>query len=402
MTDDPLDDRWSGCNPFTPEFRDDPYPSLARLRALDPVNETPVGLWRLTRYADVNRLLHEVPAGVRTTEGVLPGVDEALSGQRLFMLQQDPPTHPRLRRLVSSAFTPRAIAALRPSIQRIVDDCLDRVAGRGQMDLIADLALPVPSTVICEMMGVPVADRDRFTVWTAKATHGLASQFLPPEILAEAQAAGMALAAYFQDLIAARRASLTDDILSALIRAEEAGDRLDPPELLSQAIGLLIAGFETTIGLIGNGVRALLRHPTELGKLRARPELIASAVEECLRYDGPIILTSRVLHADVTFGDRTIPRNARVWAMLAAANRDPEAFPDPDRLDVERRPNEHLAFGGGPHYCLGAHLARLEGQIAIGALVARFEDLALVSDTVEWGPSLFRVPGRLPLTFRAR
>src|SRR5438552_17585185 len=309
------DDPWLGCNPFDPAFRDDPYPALARLREIDPVNEMPVGIWRLTRYADVNRLLHDVPAGVRTTDGVLPGVDESLSGQRLFMLQQDPPTHPRLRRLVSSAFTPRAIAALRPSIQRIVDQCLDRVAQRGEMDVIADLALPVPSTVICEMMGVPVADRDRFTVWTAKATHGLASQFLPPEVLAETQAAGMALAAYFQDLIAARRASLTDDILSALIRAEEAGERLGPPELLSQSIGLLIAGFETTIGLIGNGVRALVRHPAELAKLRARPELAASAVDECLRYDGPIILTPRVLHADVEFGGKTLPKDAKVFGM---------------------------------------------------------------------------------------
>src|SRR5438552_8648313 len=398
----PADDPWLGCNPSDPAFRDDPYPSLARLREIDPVNEMPVGIWRLTRYADVNRLLHDVPAGVRTTDGVLPGVDESLTGQRLFMLQQDPPTHTRLRRLVSSAFTPRAIAALRPQIQRIVDACLARVAARGAMDVIADLGLPVPATVICEMLGVPVEDRDRFTVWTSKATLGLASQFLPPETLAEVQAAGNSLAAYFEELIAGRRGRLSDDLLSALIRAEEAGDRLAPPELLSQAIGLLIAGFETTIGLIGNGVRALLRHPAELTRLRARPELVASAVEECLRYDGPIILTSRVLHAGVEFGGRAIPKNARVWAMLAAANRDPEAFPDPDRFDLERRPNEHLAFGGGPHYCLGAHLARLEGQIAIGALASRFDDLALVSDTVEWGPSLFRVPGRLPVTFRAR
>src|SRR5919198_38484 len=283
------DDPWLGCNPFDPAFRDDPYPSLARLRALDPVNEIPVGIWRLTRYADVNRLLHEVPAGVRTTDGVLPGVDESLTGQRLFMLQQDPPTHTRLRRLVSSAFTPRAIAALRPQIQRIVDGCLDRVAARGAMDVIADLALPVPATVICEMLGVPVEDRDRFTAWTSKATLGLASQFLPPETLAEVQEAGMSLAAYFD-------------------------------ELLSQAIGLLIAGFETTIGLIGNGVRALIRHPAELAKLRARPELAASATDECLRFDGPIILTPRVLHADVEFGGKTLPRDAKVWGMLAAAD----------------------------------------------------------------------------------
>jgi len=396
------DDPWAGCNPSDPAFRDDPYPALHRLRVRDPVNETPVGLWRLTRYADVNRLLHEVPAGVRTTDGTLPGVDESLTGQRLFMLQQDPPTHTRLRRLVSAAFTPRAINALRADVQRIVDGCLDRVAARGAMDVIADLALPVPSTVICEMLGVPLADRDRFTTWTAKATHGLASQFLSPDALAEVQAAGMSLAAYFQDLIAERRTRLTDDLLSALIRAEEAGDRLSQPELISQAIGLLIAGFETTIGLIGNGVRALVLHPAELAKLRARPDLVASTVEECLRWDGPIILTGRVLHADVEFGGKTIPRNARVWGMLAAANRDPEVFPDPDRFDVERDPNEHLAFGGGPHYCLGAYLAKIEAQSAIGTLVRRFDDLALESERVEWGPSLFRVPGKLPLRFRAR
>ena len=396
------DDPWRGCNPLDPAFRDDPYPSLRRLREVEPVNLTPIGFWRLTRYADVNRLLHEVPAGTRTTDGVLPGVDESLSGQRQFMLQQDPPTHTRLRRLVSRAFTPRAIAALRGNVQRIVDECLDRVAPRGEMDVIADLALPVPATVICEMLGVPVGDRDRFTAWTAQATYGLAAGVLPPEMLAQAAAAGMSLAAYFQELIAARRTRLGDDLLSALIRAEEEGDRLSPSELISQAIGLLIAGFETTIGLIGNGLRALVEHPAELAKLRARPELAERAVEECLRYDGPIILTARVLHADVAFDGTTIPCNAKVLGMLAAANRDPAVFPDPDRFDIERQPNEHLAFGGGPHFCLGAYLARLEGQSAIGSHVARFDELSLRSRTVEWGPSLFRVPGRLPLQFRAR
>ena len=404
LQDDGLaSDPWSGCNPLDPEFRNDPYPGLKRLRERDPVNETPIGIWRLARYADVNRLLHDVPAGVRTTDGVLPGVDESLAGQRQFMLHQDPPTHSRLRRLVSHAFTPRAINALRASIERIVDECLDRVAarGRGEMDVIADLALPVPSTVICEMMGVPVADRERFTTWTAQATFGLAAPLMPPEVLQMAVTAGMNLAQYFEGLIAARRSSLTDDLLSTLIRAEEAGDRLSAPELTSQSIGLLIAGFETTIGLIGNGMRALLLHPGELAKLRSRPELIASAVEECLRWDGPIILTARVLHVDVEFGGKTIPQNAMVWGMLAAADRDPEVFPDPDRFDVERKPNEHLAFGGGAHYCLGAHLARLEAQIAIGSLVRRFDDLTLVSPDVEWGMSLFRVPGRLPVRFSA-
>jgi cytochrome P450 len=307
---------------------------------------------------------------------------------------------------VSHGFTPRAVGAWRTEIERVVDECLTRVAPRGRMDVIADLALPVPSTLICQMMGVPVADRARFTEWTAKATFGLAAGVAPPEVIQEATAAGMSLAAYFQELIDARRASLTraspDDLLSALIRAEEAGDRLSPMELMSQAIGLLIAGFETTIGLIGNGVRQLIRHPPELAKLRARPELIESAVEECLRFDGPIILTSRVLHADVEFGGKLLRADTKVWGMLAAVNRDPAVFPDPDRFDVESTPNAHPAFGGGPHYCLGAHLARVEAQVAIGELVRRFEDLTLESDTVEWGPSLFRVPGRLPITFRAR
>jgi cytochrome P450 len=401
------DDPWRGMNVLDPlireQLRDDPYPFLRRLREIDPVNETPIGIWRLTRYDDVVRLLHAVRCGVRTTDGALPGIDESdPSTQRHFMLQQDPPAHTRLRRLVSRAFTPRAIERIRRSIETIVTECLDRVAARGEMDIIADLALPVPSTVICEMLGVPVADRERFTVWTAQATHGLAAPIAPPDVLERARDAALSLAAYFEDLIAKRRSSPSDDILSGMIRAEEGGDLLSHVELISQAIGLLIAGFETTIGLIGNGVRALLRHPAELAKLRARPELIGNAVDECLRFDGPILLTVRILHEDAEFGDKVIPRNAMVWGMLGAANRDPAKFLAPDSFDIER-PNaaEHLAFGGGAHFCLGAHLAQLEGQIAIGALVRRFERLELRSEAVDWGASLFRVPGRLPVTFRA-
>ncbi len=402
MLEQTTEDAWLGVNPLDPAFRDDPFPALNRLRATHPVSVTPVGVWRVTRYVDVQHILHNVSTGVRTTDGDLPGVDESLVGPRTFMLQQDPPNHTRLRRLVSRAFTPRAINALKPAIQRITDTCLDRVAGRGAMDVIADLALPVPSTVICEMMGVPLADRERFTVWTAQATHALASSFLSPEKLAETQAAAMQLAGYFQELIEVRRSSLTDDILSGLIRAEEAGDQLSPLELISQVIGLLIAGFETTIGLIGNGIRQLIRHPAQLARLRAQPELIGTAVEECLRFDGPIVLTSRIPHQDVELSGQMIPKNARVWVFISAANRDPEAFPDPEHFDVGRDPNEHFAFGGGAHYCLGAHLARLEAQCAIGSLVQRCDDLRLVSERVEWGLSLFRVPGRLPITFRAR
>jgi cytochrome P450 len=395
------DDPWKGCNPLEPGFRDDPYPALHRLRANDPVNLTPIGIWRLSRYADVVRLLREANAGVRTTDGRLPFVDESeLERQREFMLQHDPPKHTRLRKLVSRAFTPRAVERLRPKIAAVADRCLDRVAERGEMDIVADLALPVPSTLICEMMGVPLSDRERFTRWTAEATHGLAAGMAPQDVLDRARDAGMALADYFEKLIAERRANLRDDILSGLIRAHEEGDRLSPTELISQAIGLLIAGFETTIGLIANGARAFVRHPEQIAALRADPGLIVGAVDECLRYDSPIPLTPRVLHEDTEFGGVTIPQNAIVWGLLSAANRDPARFPDPDRFDIARRDNEHLAFGGGAHFCLGAHLAHLEGELALGALFSRFRDFELTTDQIEWGPSLFRVPGRLPVRFR--
>jgi cytochrome P450 len=398
----PSADAWHGANPTDPAFRADPHPYLAHLRAVDPVNETPVGVWRLTRYDDCVRLLTQVRTGVRMTDGTFPGEHMIPDGGPAeFMLQQDPPNHTRLRKLVSKAFTPRAIERLRTRAQEVADACLDRVAARGAMDVIADLALPVPATMICEMMGVPSEDRPRFTGWTADATHLLAALFAPPEVIERGLAAALQLRAYFEALIEARRTRLSEDILSNLIRAEEVGDRLSPSELLSQSIGLLIAGFETTIGLIGNGVLALLRHPEQLALLRERPEQIGGAVEECLRYDGPIPLTPRFLHEEVEIGGKRIPKDAQVWAMLLAANRDPARFPDPDRFDITRADNPHLAFGGGAHFCLGAHLARMEAQVAIGTLVRRFRALALDAGELQWGRSLFRVLGALPVRFAA-
>lgn len=400
-----LADPWRGWNPFDPGSDPDRmYERLADLRRLDPVNETPVGIWRLTRYADVVRLLKEVPSGVRTTDGRsyaahLDDPDVAARGN--FMLTQDPPTHTRLRKLVSRAFTPRAIERTSSSIRQIVDERLDRVIDRGHMDIVADLALPLPATVICRMLGVPVADQGMFTEWTAAATHALSpNPTVDPAILRRADAAAEKLIAYFKDLIAERRSNLGDDLMSSLIRAEEEGDRLTTLELISQTVGLLIAGFETTIGLIGNGARALIKHPEQAAKLRANPALADLATDECLRWDGPIPATIRILHADAEFGGKTIPKNAVVLGMLAAANRDPEVFSDPDRFDIERTPNEHLAFGGGVHFCLGAHLARLEGRIALTALFDRLDEIELENETVQWGPSFFRVPGTLPIRFR--
>src|SRR5262245_57389128 len=343
-------DPWFGWNPFQRDraLRDNPYPLLNRLREEHPVHRTPLGDYRIFRHADVVRLLRDTKVGMRTTDGRLPGVDESQYPRR-FMLLQDPPNHTRLRRLVSKGFTPPAIERLRPHVQQLVDELLDRVAGQGHMDIIADLAHPVPSTVVCQMLGVPLSDRPLFTDWTGHVTHLLQPRFLTEEQRVRSFEAVMKLANYFQGLVTERKRKLGDDLLSALIRAEEAGDRLSPEELIVQAIGLLIAGFETTIGLIGNGVRQLILHPDELAKLRARPELIGPAVEECLRYDGPIGATIRVVHEDVEFGGVMIPKNSQVFASIFAAQRDPRVFREPDRFLIERDHSAHLAFGGGIH-----------------------------------------------------
>jgi cytochrome P450 len=392
-------DPWLGVNPLDPAFRANPYPFLKRLRDHDPVNETPIGLFRLTRYDDIVRMLKEVPSGVRLADGTVFGGINLPGGPSEFILRQDPPDHTRLRKLMNQAFRPRAVEALRVRVTALVDELLDAVAARGAMDVIADLALPVPSTVICEIMGVPLADRDQFTEWTAAATHLLAAAMAPPDVLERGFAGATSLNNYFSTLIEERRQHLRDDVLSDLIRAEEAGDRLTHSELIAQSIGLLIAGFETTIGLIGNGVLALIQHPDQLAKLQAHPELIAHAIDECLRYDGPIPLTVRVTREDTRFGDKVIPRDRPVMCMISAANRDPAHFPDPDRFDITRGADDHLAFGGGVHFCLGAHLARLEAQEAIGGLVRRFRNFRLQHGEQVLGRSLFRVLGSLPITF---
>ncbi len=397
---------WHGLDPTQ---RDDarwldPFPSLAEIRENHPVHETPAGLWRVFRWNDCVRLLREVPAGVRRTDGTAPG--DAMGGNReggsQFMLGQDPPTHTRLRKLVSKAFTPRAAEGWRQRAREVVAECLEPALERGRIEIIQDLALPVPSQLICEMMGVPIADRDLFTEWTTLTTHLLRGRFLPEEERPPIEKAAFELSQYFERLIADRRGHLTDDLVSHLIRAEEEGDRLSPEELLIQSMGLLIAGFETTIGLIGLGAKNFCDHPGEAGKLRANPELLPNAVEECLRYEGPIGMTTRVLHADAEIGGFAIPKDTTVWASTWAANRDPRRHRDPDRFDVARDDTTHLGFGAGTHMCLGAHLARMETQEALGALVAKTRSLERITDPVTLGASIFRVPARLEVALEPR
>ncbi len=330
-------------DPMDPEFVANPYPVYARLRAEDPVHQSPRGFWVLTRYEDVATVLRDsilakepLAAFVAARFGVAvpPGVG-------LSMLDRDPPDHTRLRSLVSKAFTPRVVEELRPHIQEIVDGLLARAEGESSMDLMEQF-------------------------------RGLDAILLPvdSEVAQRSMVSRRALAEYFRGLIAERRASPRGDLLSALIAAEEAGDKLSEEELLATCILLLVAGHETTVNLIGNGTLALLRHPAELRRLREHPEIIGSAVEELLRYDGPVQRTARIPSADVTIAGRKISKGELVLPFIGAADRDPAQFADPDRLDLTRADNRHVAFGWGIHFCLGAPLARVEGQIAISLPVS--------------------------------
>ncbi|PYN87991.1 MAG: cytochrome P450 [Candidatus Rokuibacteriota bacterium] len=391
-------------SPMDPEFVADPYPTYHRLRAEDPVHHSPLGFWVLTRYEDVSAVLRDarfikepLAALVAARFGV-----EVPRGVGLSMLDRDPPDHTRLRSLVSKAFTPRVVEGLRPRIQQIVDGLIDRAQAAGSMDLIEEFAYPIPVNVICEMMGVPVEDHERFKGWSLDIARGLDSVLLPPdsEVPRRSAAARHAISDYFRELIAERRASPRGDLLSALIAAEEAADKLNEEELLATCILILIAGHETTVNLIGNGVLALLRHPDELRRLRQTPALITSAVEELLRYDGPVQRTARVASVDATIGGRTIRKGDMVMPFIGAADRDPAQFPDPDRLDLARVDNRHIAFGWGIHFCLGAPLARIEGQIAIDTLVRRLPGLALVAEHPEYRQSLtLRGLKTLPIKF---
>jgi pimeloyl-[acyl-carrier protein] synthase len=379
-------------NPMDPEFVADPYPTYHRLRVEDPVHRSPLGFWVLTRYDDVVGVLRDhrfAKEAIASFVAQKLGV-EMTAGVGISMLDRDPPDHTRLRSLVSKAFTPRVVEGLRPRIRQIVDGLLDAAAERRAMDLIEDFAYPIPVIVICEMLGVPVEDHERFRGWSLALARGLDASMLGPQsdVAQHAMTSRRALGDYFRELIAERRRAPRADLLSALIAAEEAGDKLSETELLATCILLLVAGHETTVNLLGNGTLALLRHPDQLRLLREDPGLIGGAVEELLRYDGPVQRTARVPSVEAVIAGHKIEAGEMVMPFIGAANRDPAHFADPDRLDLTRADNRHVAFGMGIHFCLGAPLARLEGQIAINALVQRFPALALATDRPQYRQSL--------------
>ncbi|HTJ76929.1 MAG TPA: cytochrome P450 [Acidimicrobiales bacterium] len=369
-------------SPMLPENRANPYPIYAFIREHEPVHHAPDGSWVLTRYDHSAALLRD-PRFSTNPARLTSGPDPAAMGPirqvgSSLMMFLDPPDHTRLRSLVSQAFTPKMVESLRPRIQSLVDELLDAVVERGEMDVIADLAYPLPTVVICELLGVPAADREKFKSWSADASRML-DGYLDQAAMDKGMVAGMYLFQYFTDLVDERRRQPREDLLSAMLAAESAGDRLSHAELLSTATLLFVAGFETTMNLVGNGTLALLRNPVELARMRDDPSLVRTGVEELLRYDGPVHVTARIATQDVEVGGELVREGEQAVAILGAANRDPEQFPDPDRLDVGRTANRHLAFGGGPHFCLGAALARLEGQIAFATMLRRLRGLELAT-----------------------
>jgi cytochrome P450 PksS len=379
------------------EFKADPYLVYARLRDEAPVYRTTRAgrqtAWLVTRYDDAlavlkdERLSKDRLAGTAKRQMHIPFVSDRMRPLAMNMLDRDGADHRRLRALVQQAFTPRLVEQLRGRVQELCDELLDAMPPDGRMDLLQTYALPLPVTIIAEMLGIPPADRRRFVAWSnhivAVSSGADLVRGLPQVIL---------FMRYLRRLIAERRAEPRDDLVSALVRAEEAGDVLSEDELLAMVFLLLVAGYETTVNLIASGTLALLQHPEQCERLRADPELAKSAVEELLRFTSPVdMATERYTRAELTLGEVTIPAGEMVLAVLGSANRDERQFADPDTLDLAREPNRHLAFGQGIHYCVGAPLARIEGQIALTTLLDRLPNLRLAVEPGElrWRRGLF-------------
>ena len=395
-------------NPQRSDLRADPYPYYRWLRERDPVHRSyPAGGWVLSRYDDILAVLSDRAASAdernwsryhfENARHIRSGLPDPYEAGLASMLRLDPPDHTRLRTLVSKAFTPRAIERLRPRIAAVVDELLGAVLSRGgQFDLMRDFASPLPVAIIAEMLGVDVTDRARFRHWSNEATRLLGDQTRDDR--RRAWAALQEMRAWIADQTEARRRAPLDDLLSGLVAAEDAGERLSSGELFGTCVLLLIAGNETTTNLIGNGILALLRNPDQLDHLRRMPETIATAVEELVRYDSPVQLTSRFALTDHSLDGRRVRRGQQLVLLIGAGNRDPRRFADPDRLDLSRPDVRPLSFGHGLHFCLGAQLARLEAQIAIPRLLEHCPDLRLGQGEILWSDNIIlRGPRSLPL-----
>ena len=378
---------------LTPEYLEDPFPVYHALREYSPVHRLPDGSVFLSRYADVIDCYRDrtMSSDKKKEFGPKFGDGPLYTHHTTSLVFNDPPLHTRVRKLLAQAFTPRAMRAMEPNIVAMVDGFLDRAAARGEMDLIGDFAFALPVGVICDMLGVPAEDRDRLRDW-AMVILGALEPTISEEQLQRGDDAVAGFSAYLKDLVDERRRNLREgDILSILIAGEVDGERLSEEELIQNCIFLLNAGHETTTNLIGNGMSALLEFPDEMRRLRADPGLMDSAVEEFLRYESSNQLGTRRATRKVEFsGGETVEADTVIHLGIGAANRDPAVFPEPDRVDIAREPNRHLAFGWGAHICLGNSLARMEGKIAIGRLLERFGHIERNGDFVRGGRARFR------------
>jgi len=402
-TSDPL------FNPLSPEFIRDPYPHYERLRSTDPVHITSHGMYLASRHAEVSSVLRDKRFGKDFVERSKRRYGPKIMEEPIFrsmshwMLQQDPPDHTRLRGLVVKAFTARRVEDMRPRIQQVVDQTLERVADRGHMDLIEDFAFRLPVTIICDMLGIPEEHREAFYSGSRDGGRILDPVPLTPAEIAQGNAGNLMAQMYFQQLFELRRKNPGDDLTTQLVQAEENGSKLSNEELTANIILLFGAGHETTVNLIGNGLLALHRNPDQLALLKSRPELIGNAIEEFLRYDSSVQLTGRVALEDIEdLGSKKIPKGETVLCLLGSANRDPAVYPDrPDCLDITRQNVRPLSFGGGIHFCLGAQLARIEAEVAITTLLDRLPKLKLDDpDNAEWRPTfVLRGLKRLPASW---
>jgi cytochrome P450 len=404
-------------DPRQPAVSADPYATFAQLRAAEPVHWSPVLRgWVLTRYADVRAALFDpklsadritpfVATLSQAKRAQLSGLERMLTRWSVFV---DPPAHTRLRGLINKAFTPRAIASLRgmirQTVDRLIDDFTAGIApgGEGNVDLIAAFSYPLPALVIARILGVPDEDIRLFKGWSDDLAAFVGSAQATPDKYERAERGAAEMDSYFRAIVRQRR-SMTHqaDVIGAMVAAEEAGRTLSEDELVATAVFVLFAGHETTANLIGNGMIALVEQPAAMARFRAHPDIAESAVEELLRIDSPAASVTRVARTDMVLGGKTVRAGDRLFLMINAANRDPAIFPDPDHLDLGRDPNPHIAFGYGPHYCVGAPLARLEGQIAFTRLLARLDDIRVTEPSLDWSDNLvLRGVKRLPLSFR--